>query len=139
MEIKTSKRIKWRETYPQVLLAQTPHLFSASHQQGKFHQVQKYHIHDTDMRKVADECQGDIVKLRDTLLLVRDFLLKHRQQGRVSLLCQKGQLNLHRMTDARSCLPDDILKQFEASVHPYLCELPQLTFLTSAYKLSSAL
>ena len=120
VEIKTNKKVKWRETYPQVFLAQTPHLFTACHEQGNFHQVQKHHIDDAYMRQVADDCQGDMAGLHDALLLVRDSLIRHRQQGRVSLLCQKGQLSLYRVENARSCLPDAVLQQFEVSIHASL-------------------
>lgn len=129
VEIKTNKTVRWRETvtYPQIFLAQTPHLFTTRHERGNFHQIHKRHIDDPFMRQVADECNGDMTRLCDALLVVRDALLRHREQGRASLLCRRGQLDLYRMENAQSCLPDAVLRSSRRVYAHHSRELPVYT------------
>ncbi|KZT69577.1 hypothetical protein DAEQUDRAFT_726559 [Daedalea quercina L-15889] len=113
VEIKTGKRVKWKETYPQLFLSQTPHLFTASHEQGKFHRIQKLAVDGPEMRGLVDEFQTDFAKLRETLIAIRETLRRHKQHLRLSLVCRKGKLDVFRMRDTSSCLPDAELQRFE--------------------------
>ncbi|KAH9919324.1 uncharacterized protein B0H18DRAFT_1028382 [Fomitopsis serialis] len=117
VEIKTGKKMKWKETYPQLFLSQTPHLYAASHEQGLFRQVRMLGVDDPEMREVAEELQNDFVKLRDTLIDIRNTLRRHKQSTRLSLLCQKGNLQVFRMKNANSCLPEAILERFEGGLN----------------------
>ncbi|KAH9831407.1 uncharacterized protein C8Q71DRAFT_782416 [Rhodofomes roseus] len=88
VEIKTGKKIRWKETYPQLFLSQTPHLFAASHEQGQFHQIRRLTTNDPEMRELAAGFQGDFSRLRNALVLSRDALRRHKQSARLSLnLC----------------------------------------------------
>jgi hypothetical protein len=104
----------WSEAYPQLFLSQTPHHFLAVHEKGRFHMVEKRKLGSSDLQDVERAVQKSLHKLRQALGTIKDIVVKHGESGRLSLVCQGGELKVYERSSQVSCLPEDILKNFEA-------------------------
>jgi hypothetical protein len=116
IEIKTKKgspggrHISWREHYPQLYFSQTQHLFAAAHQDGMFHTVTKANIRDAN--NTASAAAEKLIKLHDALKSIQEVVIKGRLKGRLSLVCQNGELEVVPRRDRASCLPKDVMLRF---------------------------
>jgi len=103
----------WKEAYPQLFLSQTPHHFLAVHQRGRFVGITKRKLQSSELDSVAATLvQTDLKKLRRALDIIRHLVIEHGEQGRLSLVCQKGVLKVFRRVSQDSCLPDEMLGWF---------------------------
>jgi len=114
---RSTKRLStfdWSETYPQLFLSQTPHLFLAVHNNGEFHTVDKRKLGYLNLKGEEEKAQTALWKLRQALGTIKDIVVEHGKSGRLSLVCQRGELEVYERSSEVSCLPEDILKNFES-------------------------
>ncbi len=103
----------WKEAYPQLFFSQTAHHFLAVHQRGRFQEIRKTKLSSEELQSVADEAQVDLKRVRQALALIQEIVIKHGKKGRLSLICQGGELKLYSRSNEESCLPESALKLFE--------------------------
>lgn len=83
----------WAENYPQLFLSQSAHHFLAVHERGRFREVNKRKLESAELKKVAaDSIQAGLKKLRRLLDIIKELAIKHGERGRLSLVCQGGEL-----------------------------------------------
>ncbi|KAI0783483.1 hypothetical protein C8Q75DRAFT_436081 [Abortiporus biennis] len=103
----------WGDVYPQLFLSQTPHLYLAIHDRGNFEQVQKDVLGSPKMRRVERELNIGLKKLRSALETIQNLVIDHGEDGRLTLLCQEGELKVYERISNRSSLPSSIMSRFE--------------------------
>jgi hypothetical protein len=108
------EKFDWAEAYPQLFLSQTPHHFLAVHSRGRFNTVEKRNLDSSDLSQVEKTAQTALWKLRQALGVIKDIVVEHGKAGRLSLVCQEGEMKVYERSSDVSCLPEDILKRFEA-------------------------
>ncbi|KAG6900310.1 hypothetical protein C0993_012742 [Termitomyces sp. T159_Od127] len=104
---------KWKEYYPQLFLSQKPHHFMAVHQRGLFKEVVKRKLESPELQATAQEMKEDLKLLRRLLHQMRELVKKHGERGRLSFVCQNGELKVYERTNRASCLPDEALRLFD--------------------------
>lgn len=104
----------WAETYPQLFLSQTPHHFLAVHERGRFTTIVKRRLGSPELKEIEKKTQNAFWKLWRVLKVIKDVVVKDGRDGRLSLLCQNGELKVYERTSKDSCLPETIMKKFEA-------------------------
>ncbi|KNZ78252.1 hypothetical protein J132_01231 [Termitomyces sp. J132] len=105
---------EWKESYPQLFFSQTPHHFLAVHERGLFKQVNKRKLESSELKMVAQTIQEDLKKLRRLLDQITELVKKHGERGRLSFVCQNGELKVYERTNRASCLPDEVLQLFKS-------------------------
>lgn len=108
-----ANRFDWTESYPQLFLSQTRHHFLAMHENGRFSNVEKRKLGTADFAEASRDLQGALWGLRKALDAIRRVVLKHGRDGRLSLVCQNGELSVYERDSAASCLPDSLLEKFD--------------------------
>ena len=109
-------KFDWSEAYPQLFLSQTPHHFLAVHFNGQFNKVEKRKLGSSDLQDVENRAQMSLRKLRQALGTINDIVVEHGKSGRLSLVCQGGEMKVYERRNQVSCLPEAILKGFEARI-----------------------
>ncbi|KAG6890589.1 hypothetical protein C0992_000407 [Termitomyces sp. T32_za158] len=109
---KSASDFKWIEYYPQLFFSQTPHYFMAVHEGGRFQCVIKRKLESPEVKETAQKFQEDLKKLRRLLDQIRELVKEHGERGRLSLVCQEGELKVFERTNQASYLPDEALKLF---------------------------
>lgn len=102
----------WKDTYPQLFYSQTAHHFLAIHQRGRFVDIQKRKLTSDELQAVEDDAQVELKKVRKVLDLIRETVIEHGSEGRISLVCVDGELKVYKRTSDESCLPDQTLSLF---------------------------
>ncbi|CAL1713702.1 unnamed protein product [Somion occarium] len=103
----------WKEQYPQLYLSQTIHHFLAIHQRGYFTRIEKRKLSDNQMNDIHARAEESFKKLRALLGTIQDLVIGHGQRGRLSLLCQNGELQVRERESQDSFLPDEVMKRFD--------------------------
>ena len=103
----------WAETYPQLFLSQSPNHFLGVHERGRFEAIEQRKLGSDDLRSVEQSLQGVLWQLRYLLDTIKALVVKHGKSGRLSLVCQGGELMVYKRSSADSCLPEDILARFD--------------------------
>jgi len=112
--VRNATSFDWAENYPQLFLSQSPHHFLAVHERGRFTQVNKRKLESAELKKFATESiQANLKKLRRLLDIIKELAIKHGERGRLSLVCQGGDLKVFKRTSQESCLPDSLLQRFD--------------------------
>jgi len=111
---RNAENFDWGESYPQLYLSQTPHLYLAVHSRGKFMRVQKEKLGSSKMIGVERSLQVGLKKLRAALETIQDLVIDHGKDGRISFLCQDGELRAYERESRATCLPEDVIARFEA-------------------------
>lgn len=113
----TTRKLDWKERYPQLFFSQTPHHFLAWHDQlrmGTFTRIDKRTI-DCPLLQAANlRLQPAFKKLRATLELIQRIVIEHGCEERLTLLCTNKRLEVHKRLDQRSCLPEEALALFDS-------------------------
>jgi len=106
--------IDWQESYPQLFLSQTAYHFLGIHSRGRFHTCQKREL-ASDIENIVkeSEVQDSLKKLRRTLEVIQKIVVQGGQRGRLSLVCQNGELMVFKRSSQASCLPDEMMERFE--------------------------
>ena len=110
--VRSFATLDWRDPYPQIYLAQTPHLHVAVHRTGRFIELHKYKLGEGPLKKIHEAQEKGFRKLRVLLGIILDLARASGEEQRLSVLCQRGKLTLHKNIDGKSCLPDDHLSLF---------------------------
>ena len=107
------ENFEWSETFPQLFLSQTPHHFLGLHDRGKFITVEKRKLGSSDLRVVEQNAQANLKALKRALELIKDIVVEGGQRGRLSLVCQNGEMKVYERIGQESCLPEEIMERFE--------------------------
>lgn len=110
---KRQEEFDWKESYPQLLLSQTPHHFLAIHQRGRFHTVHKRKLGSSELELVDSAAQESLKMLRHLLQVIKEIVVQSGEIGRLSLVCQAGELKVFERISQESCLPDDVMEHFK--------------------------
>lgn len=116
MATRSKKRVAeydWRDVFPQLWLSQTPHHFLAAHDRGTFEAITKRTLDDPDLRRVEAELQAGFRRLRRALQDIKELVVKHGKQGRLSLVFRNGELQALQRVSQESCLPESVMERFE--------------------------
>ncbi|KAL0064238.1 hypothetical protein AAF712_008823 [Marasmius tenuissimus] len=104
-------RVKWDEIVLQMSIAQTPHLFLGVHDRGNFEQVQKKMAASSPELKAAEaRVEPALLKLRRVLEDIKRLVITN---GRLSLICRDGKLDVVERISRESCLPVEFLSKFD--------------------------
>jgi len=112
VELTTKSRPKWAGAYPQLFFAQTPHHYSAVHDDGRFHGVVKRNVGDAELKKVEAELQTDFQRLGRALRDIQELVVGHGIDGRLSLVYDNREIKVFERTSAGSYLPERVLGRF---------------------------
>lgn len=111
---KRHSQFDWSEAYPQLFLSQTPHHHLAVHDRGRFKMVEKRQLGSASLKVVEKKGQTALRQLRQALDIIKDVVAQHGKAGRLSLVCQEGQMKVYERSSNVSCLPEKIMEKFEA-------------------------
>ena len=104
----------WSEAYPQLFLSQTPCHFLGVHDRGRFDTIEQRRLGSGDLRSIEQSLQGVLWQLRFLLDIIKELVVEHGRSGRLSLVCQGGELKVYTRSSKDSCLPEDILARFDS-------------------------
>ena len=105
----------WKEAYPQLFFSQTAFHILAIHQRGCFTEIQKRKLTCDELKAVEKEAQGDLKRLRKVLDRIKEIVIVHGRNGRLSLVCVGGELKVYSRTSDESCLPESAIALFDSS------------------------
>jgi len=115
LELKSSTKISWTETYPQLYLGQIPYLYHGIHNHGKVRQIMLRARTEEALLRVDASLQANFRKLRDALRTIQAFVVEHGHRGHLTLVYEPKHarcLEVYRRTSQASCLPSEILQRF---------------------------
>ena len=112
IELKSSAKTKWQETYPQLCLSQTPWLYAASHKEGHFNAVKKIGLGSPEVAEVAENFKVKFSRLRDALRTIKDIVIKAGPEGRLSFVVEDKELKVYVRQGQDSSLPLDAMALF---------------------------
>lgn len=104
--------LDWKENYPQLFLSQTSQHILGVHSRGFFRSIQIRRIDSPEMRAIDTACQKSFKQLTAFLKVIQDLVIEHGERGRLSLVCQGGNLKVYERESQKSCLPDDVMDRF---------------------------
>lgn len=116
IELKTYSRSgkAWSNSYPQLFLSQTPHIYYGAHRNGKFSEIKKYTLGEPHLEVIDQDAQVGFKKLKLALTTIQELVRKYGTDGRISLVCSGKELGVYQREDAGSCLPKHALALFGA-------------------------
>ncbi|KAE9396977.1 hypothetical protein BT96DRAFT_823934 [Gymnopus androsaceus JB14] len=107
--------LRWEESFPQLFLSQTPYHYLGVHQSGRFVEVQKRDLgKDPELLKAEKMSEMNLKKLRVALELIREIVVDAGEEGRLSLVCRDGKLEVYERRSDTGCLPETFIRQFRA-------------------------
>ena len=113
--------IDWADMLSQSFLSQTPSLYIGIHNNGTVERIEKCRLDEAFMIKSEVKISKDVVLLRLLLLKLRqsvnDLGEEKTASGKLSLVCNDGQLALYARNDAKSCFPEQLSKLFRDPYH----------------------
>ncbi|KIY73435.1 hypothetical protein CYLTODRAFT_417105 [Cylindrobasidium torrendii FP15055 ss-10] len=101
----------WQRPYTQLSLTGTPNHILGLHHFGKFSKVEKRSVDEVKDLAPASSAQ-DFSRLESALQNIKDVVLTHGRDVRLSFVCEAGEMKVHRMSGRASCLPDSYLHRF---------------------------
>jgi len=105
----------WGEAYPQLFFSQTAQHYLAVHKHGRFFEITKTKSNSDKLQDMEQELQDGFKKVRKALDVIRELVIKHGKQGRLTLVCKDGVLDVYERKSDESLLPDVAMKFFEVS------------------------
>ncbi|KAE9396969.1 hypothetical protein BT96DRAFT_1038298 [Gymnopus androsaceus JB14] len=85
------------------------------HQSGRFIEVQKRELgKDPELLKAEKMSEMNLKKLRVALELIREIAVDAGKEGRLSLVCRDGKLEVYERRNDTGCLPEAFMRQFRA-------------------------
>jgi hypothetical protein len=106
----TTRKLDWKERYPQLFFSQTPHHFLAWHDQlrmGTFIKMDKRRLDCPLLQAANARLQPAFKKLRAVLELIQRITIEHGPEMRLTLLYTNKRLQVYKREDQRSCLPEE--------------------------------
>lgn len=113
MAIRPDGQVDWKEVYPQLFLSATPHLFVATHSEGRVTRITKWEVGTPEMEEIERGLQPTFWKLKHALETIQELVILHGKSGRLSLVCENGIMQVYRRTGVESSLPDKLLSRFD--------------------------
>ena len=112
--VKSTGGFKWQDQCPPLLLSSITHHFLALHENGTFQRVKKRELSTADSHHVDNSArtQDSFKKLVEALKVIQALVKEHGQRGRLSLVCQDGELKVYESTSEQGCLPESELERF---------------------------
>jgi hypothetical protein len=104
----------WQETHSKLFLSQTPNLFIGIHRIGKFVRIKKLKLGTRDFEKSEKRMQANYRKLVLALKAIQKIVVKGGEQGRLTLVCKKGELKVFSRASQQSLLPDEFIERFRS-------------------------
>ncbi|KAF8516443.1 hypothetical protein BU17DRAFT_92788 [Hysterangium stoloniferum] len=113
--IKSVDNFDWNESYPQLLLSQTPHMFVCVHDHGTFTEVRKKTLEELKTGEVARKTADGLRKLKRILEEIREIVLGEGEGAMLSLVCKKEgkEIVLYKREGTGASLPKEMLQKFE--------------------------
>jgi hypothetical protein len=115
LSLKNFETFNWADSYAQLYLSQTPHLYVAVHRMGSFERMHKYKLDEGHLKDIHTQQEKNFRRLRVLLGIIIREVKRAGADKRVTLLCRRGILTLHENFDGKSCLPDDHLTLFNVT------------------------
>ena len=115
--IRYADRTSNEDVFLQLFLTQTPTHVIAIHQNGNFEKVVRQELGSAEFTRIAEmeEIQQSIGKFVELLKVIQRLVKEHGTSGRLSLVCEKGKLELFGLGEG-SRLSDVELERFKSSV-----------------------
>ena len=104
----------WKNSYPQLFLSQTPHIYYGAHKGGRFSEIKKFTLGEPCLEPIDQNAQAGFKKLKVLLATIQELVRKHGTNGRISLVCKGRELGVYRRKNTDSCLPKRALALFRA-------------------------
>jgi hypothetical protein len=116
IELKTYSRPgkKWRKSYPQLFLSQTPHIYYGVHKGGKFSEIKKFSLGEPHLEPIDQNAQAGFKKLKVVLAAIQELVRKYGTEGRITLVCNGKALGVYQREKTGSCLPKYALALFSS-------------------------
>jgi hypothetical protein len=116
IELKTRvahKPLDWADTYPQLYLSQTPHLYLAKHSRGSFTSAEKFNLAGSTLVSYAKQAEEGMGKLK---AMLGEVLAEVKEAGSgvgLCLICVGGQLALYKRKEGTGkSVGKEILSRF---------------------------
>ncbi|KAF8516441.1 hypothetical protein BU17DRAFT_92786 [Hysterangium stoloniferum] len=87
--IRSVNNFDWNESYPQLLLFQTPHIFVCVHVHGTFKEVRRKTLEELETGEVARKTADGLRKLKRILEEIREIVLGEGEGAVLSIVCKR--------------------------------------------------
>ncbi len=114
MTTRANGKVRWVETYPQLSLSATPHMFIAAHTEGVITSITKKKLGTPEMEEIGQTLRPTFWKLKLALEAIQELAILHGKAGRLSLVCDDGVMQVYRKESQESCLPEEVVARFDA-------------------------
>jgi hypothetical protein len=104
----------WKEAFPKLYLSSTNNHYLGIHDRGNFTRVEKRTLGTGELAIEEQRAQPSLQKLKRILKAIQNMVVDHGQSGRLSLVCQGGELKVYKRNSMETCLPESILERFES-------------------------
>jgi len=104
----------WNDTYPQLLLSQTPRMFLCLHEYGTFKEVREKTLGELETGEVARKATDGLRKLKRILKEIREIVLGEGEGAMLSLVCKKQgkEIVFYKREGTGASLPKEMLEKF---------------------------
>ncbi|OBZ71661.1 hypothetical protein A0H81_08811 [Grifola frondosa] len=103
----------WSDSYPSLFLSHTPLHFVAVHNgSGTFNAVIKHRLDSHTLKRVKARQQTGFKRLRLALKGIQELVVARGREGRLSLVCEDGRMQVYERVSVDDCVPKDILARF---------------------------
>ncbi len=115
--IRFADRTSTKDTYLQLFLTQTPTHVVAIHENGNFEKVVRQELASAEFIQIAEKegIKKSVAQFVELLEEIQCLVKEHGTKGRLSLVCEKGKLELFGLGEEEGRLSDGELERFKAS------------------------
>lgn len=114
LELTTStKRVDWKDRYPQLYFSQTGNHIAGRHTNGTFHTINIVPLSSIQCQSAIANLQPSLRKLEEALRQIQSIVIEHGKEERLSLVYEKPNLMVHRRLESSSCFPPEALALFD--------------------------
>lgn len=116
IELKTYSRggKGWGDSYPQLFLSQTPHIYYGTHKDGIFAGIKKFTLGEPHLEPIDESAQAGFKKLKVLLTTIQEIVRKYGTDGRISLVYDGKELGVYQREESGNCLPKYALALFRS-------------------------
>ncbi|RPD71625.1 hypothetical protein L226DRAFT_512963 [Lentinus tigrinus ALCF2SS1-7] len=103
------------DTFLQLFLTQTPTHLVAVHQRGNFERVIRQELASDEFMRVAesDDIRRALAQFVELLRDIQSLVKEHAKNGGVSLVCEKGKLEMFRLVGQEGLVRQEELARFD--------------------------
>ncbi|OBZ71458.1 hypothetical protein A0H81_08815 [Grifola frondosa] len=103
----------WSDSFPSLFLSHTPLHFVAVHNgSGTFNAVIKHRLDSHTLKRVKARQQTGFKRLRIALKGIQELVVARGREGRLSLVCEDGRMQVYERASVDGCVPKDVLARF---------------------------